>query len=81
MSRPEQSIPGIVRASCGCTGHIRAASAGAYGKQDVVSVYILDPCTTGHPERVRAGVTERFSSAQLTAIRLVAAQPAEVARS
>lgn len=54
------TLTGTVRAVCGCTGLVHATSGGRY---PTVSVRIAVPCTTGHPDKVAAGVLERFTPA------------------
>lgn len=58
----------MVRATCGCHGVVLGCRPGPW---PVVDVLVNLPCPAGHPDRVTAGVKERFTPDTVTAVRAV----------
>ncbi len=54
---PPGDQPARATAPCGCLGQVLAHHRGLH---PYTTLLIQDPCTTGHPHRVAAGVLERF---------------------
>lgn len=54
MKTPLPAEGSTVTAICGCVGEVLSLHGNA------VHVRVLDPCPTGHPERITSSVVEHF---------------------
>lgn len=54
-----------VAAECGCRGRVRTVMNGPF---PVAYVVVAEPCESGHPGRIAAGVTERWVPGALTVL-------------